>query len=206
MRRLGLAAGLVVLTAGGTVPSAANPFSAAFVETFRETCVPERLSYEGTLANAQRVGWTTIEPAASAEFGAVMAKSAEGLEEARAEGIAIGFQSGSFARTVDGRTLNLVVSLAESEYLNEIGCYLYDLDPTEAVDAAAVSAMLGLAAPAQSMRTGEIVSHVWGPPPAMPRTLDTHLTFIPAGSPHVAEAGFDGVVLKFTTSAPDGEG
>jgi hypothetical protein len=40
----------------------------------------------------------------------------------------------------------------------------------------------------------------------MPRTLDTHLTFIPAGSPHVAEAGFDGVVLKFTTSAPDGEG
>jgi hypothetical protein len=39
----------------------------------------------------------------------------------------------------------------------------------------------------------------------MPRTLDTYLTFIPPGSPHVGQTGFDGIVLKFTTSAPDRE-
>lgn len=205
MHRLGIVAGCAVSLAG-VLPAVANPWSATFVETFKETCVPERLSYEGTLAQARISGWTPVEPASQAEFARVMDKSAAGLAEAKAEGLEIAFRSGTFARSVEGRDLHLVVSFAESDYLDEIGCYLYDFQATEPVDAAAVGQMLGIAAPAQSMDTAEIVSHVWGPPPSMARTLDTHLTFIPVGSPHAEQAGFDGVVLKFTTSAQDGEG
>lgn len=205
MQRLGIAAGVWGLLAVGMFPAVANPFSAAFVETFRQTCVPERLSYEGSVNHARAIGWTAAEPASHREFGKVMDLSAKGLEEAKEEGIEIAFRQNTFAKTVDGRQLHLVVSFAESEHIDEIGCYLYDFSAAAPVDAAAVGAMLGVDA-AQSMETAEIVSHVWGPPPSMPRTLDTYLTYIPAGSPHVAQGGFDGVVLKFTTSAPDGEG
>lgn len=49
----------------------------------------------------------------------------------------------------------------------------------------------------------ELVSTVWGPPPGLPRTLDTYLTFIPKSSPHAAQVGFTGIVLKFSTLLPD---
>jgi len=183
-------------------PAAAADFSAAFVDAFAKACVPQRLSYEGSVAQAKAAGWTAFDAASHSEFGAVMRKSGEGLAEANEEGIAIGFKSETFWKGVEGRALHLVVSFAESEYLDEIGCYLYDFDATQAVVANEVSGILGIK-PAQSMNTAELVGHVWGPPPGMPRTLDTYLTYIPKGSPHVEQGGFDGVVLKFTTSAPD---
>jgi len=192
--------------AAGVLPAAANPFSAAFVETFREACVPERLSYEGTVGHARALGWATVEPSSHPEFAKVMEHSAKGLEEAKADGLELSFRQVSLVRTVESRDLHLIVSFTGSEYLDQIGCYLYDFAATEPVDAAAVGRMLGIAAPAQSMETAEITSHVWGPPPSMPRTLDTYLTYIPAGSPHVEQTGFDGVVLKFSTSAPEETG
>ena len=194
------------MLAAGVLPAAANPFSAAFVEAFRETCVPERLSYEGTVGHAKALGWVAVEPPSHPEFAKVMEYSAKGLEEAKADGLELSFQQVSLARRVESRDLHLIVSFTGSEYLDQIGCYLYDFAATEPVDAAAVGQMLGIAAPAQSMETAEITSHVWGPPPSLPRTLDTYLTYIPAGSPHVEQTGFDGVVLKFSTSAPDEAG
>lgn len=206
MRRLGIAAGVSGLLAVGVLPAAANPFSATFVETFRETCVPERLSYEGTVGHARALGWMAVEPSSHPKFAKVMEHSAKGLEEAKTDGMELSFQQVSLVRTVESRDLHLIVSFTGSEYLDQIGCYLYDFAATEPVDAAAVGRMLGIAAPAQSMETAEITSHVWGPPPSMPRTLDTYLTYIPAGSPHVDQTGFDGVVLKFSTSAPEEAG
>ncbi len=206
MHRLGLVAGVSGLFVVGVLPAAANPFSAAFVETFRETCVPERLSYEGTVGHARALGWAAVEPSSHPEFAKVMEHSAKGLEEAKADGLELSFRQVSLVRTVESRDLHLIVSFTGSEYLDQIGCYLYDFDAAEPVDPAAVGRMLGIAAPAQSMETAEITSHVWGPPPSMPRTLDTYLTYIPAGSPHVEQTGFDGVVLKFSTSAPDEAG
>ena len=205
MHRLGLVAAVSGLLAAGVLPAAANPFSAAFVETFRETCVPERLSYEGTVGHAKALGWVAVEPSSHPEFAKVMEHSAKGLEEAKADGLELSFQQVSLARKVESRELHLIVSFTESEFLDQIGCYLYDFSATEPVPAADVSAMLGTGI-AQSMETAEITSHVWGPPPSMPRTLDTYLTYIPAGSPHVEQTGFDGVVLKFSTSAPDEAG
>jgi hypothetical protein len=186
-------------------PAAANDVSAAFVEAFKSACVPQRLSYQGTVEHAKAEGWTRFDVASHPEFDAVMKLSAKGLEEAKAEGLEVAFQYEAFAKTVSDRPLHLIVSLAESEYLDEIGCYLYDFGAEAPIVANDVSGVLGIK-PAQSMETADLSGHVWGPPPSMPRTLDTYLTYIPKGSPNVEMAGFDGVVLKFTTSAPDGEG
>jgi hypothetical protein len=199
-----LAAGSIVLLAAGVSPVAANGFSAAFVDAFKSACIPQRLSYQGTVDHAKSNGWTAFDVASHPEFDAVMKLSSKGLEEAKAEGLEVAFQYEAFAKTVSDRPLHLIVSLAESEYLDEIGCYLYDFEAEQAIVANDVSGALGIK-PAQSMETAELSGHVWGPPPSMPRTLDTYLTYIPKGSPNVSQAGFAGVVLKFTTSAPDGE-
>jgi hypothetical protein len=199
------AASLVVVFAGfAAAPAAANDVSAAFVEAFKSVCVPQRLSYQGTVDHAKSDGWATFDVASHPEFDAVMKLSAKGLEEAKAEGLEVAFQYEALAKTVSDRPLHLIVSLAESEYLDEIGCYLYDFGAEQAIVANDVSGALGIK-PAQSMETADLSGHVWGPPPSMPRTLDTYLTYIPKGSPNVEKAGFDGVVLKFTTSAPEGE-
>jgi hypothetical protein len=203
--RRAFAAGSIVLLAAGASPAVANGFSAAFVAAFKSACIPQRLSYQGTVDHAKSDGWAAFEVVSHPEFDAVMKLSAKGLEEAKAEGLAVAFQYQAFAKTVSDRPLHLIVSLGETEYLDEIGCYLYDFSAEQAIVANDVSGALGIK-PAQSMETAELSGHVWGPPPSMPRTLDTYLTYIPKGSPNVEKAGFDGVVLKFTTSAPDEEG
>ncbi|QDZ01688.1 hypothetical protein FQ775_15650 [Nitratireductor mangrovi] len=190
-----------VLTAS---PAAGGDWSATFVEAFRAACVPQRLSYEGTLAQASAEGWSEFAPADHAEFGAVMAKADAALKAEAAE-MEIDYRGASYAREVGGRPLHLFVSLVETEYLNAVGCYLYDFEAGEPVRAAAVSNVLGIK-PAQSHSDDALVATVWGPPPSMPRTLDTHLIFIPAGSPHAETTSFDGVVLKFETSVPGKEG
>lgn len=185
----------------GTVPAGTADFGAALASELAKTCVPQRMSYEGSLAEAKTHGWLPIEQVSHPEFAAVMERSAAGLKAARDEGIAIDFQSQAFAKTVDDRPLHLLVSLAKTKESDEVSCYLYDFDAVAPADPAPLSAILGLA-PADSVDTAELVAHAWGPPPAMDRAGDTYLTYLPKGSPHAATAGFDGVVLKFSTSIP----
>lgn len=198
------AAALAAAALLAPLPALANEWPAQFAEAFRGACVPQRLSYEGTLAEAKAAGWTAFDPAGHAEFGAIMAKSAAAMEEEKADMPDMAFRSETFSREVVGRPLHLVVSLVESEYLDAVGCYLYDFEATEPVGASAVSNLLGVK-PAQMHSDETMVAHVWGPPPAMPRTLDTYMTFLPPGSPHAETAGFDGVALKFSTSVPGEE-
>lgn len=197
---------MAVLTMLGatTLAVADSAWSKTFVETFRAACVPQRLSYDGTLAQAKAEGWTAFDPSGHRKFAAAMAKSDAGMAEAREEMPDLAFRSETFAKQVSGRPLHLVVSFTQSEFLDAIGCYLYDFDAAEPVDPQAVTAMLGIE-PGQSMSDATMTSVVWGPSPDMPRTLDTYMTFLPPGSPHVEQTGFDGLVLKFSTSAP-GEG
>ena len=202
MRSLGIAAAVALLAATGPGPAQANAYSAAFVDAFAKACAPQRESYDGSLAQARSEGWSPVDVASNDELAAVMGKSDAGLDEARAEGLAMDFRYQAFAREIDGRQLHLLVSYAESDVIDEVGCYLYDFAASEPVDRAAVSGFIG-AEPTEVLDDPGIVSAVWAPPASMPRTLDTYLTYIPAGSEHVEAGGFDGVVLKFSTSAPD---
>ena len=193
---------LTGLVLSGAWPAfAETDWSKSFVATFEAACVPERLSYEGTLSNAIAEGWSKFDPARHAEFLAMMSQVAASVEE-DAEELDMTFVSETLSKEVAERPLHLVVSFVKSEYLDSVGCYLYDFDATEPVASSAVSNLLGVK-PAQIHRDETIEGAVWGPPPSMPRTLDTYLTYIPPGSPLVTMAGFDGVVLKVTTSAPE---
>lgn len=185
-------------------PAFADRASTDFVALFAEACVPQRLSYQGTLDQAAKSQWLAVFPDAHEELGVAMAKSAAGAAEAEKEGVLKDFQYRVFGRQTPDGDRFLVVSYTASDYLDEIGCYLYDFDATKPASPEPVSALIG-SEPAQSQSDETIVAHVWGPPASMPRTLDTYLTFIPPGSPHAETAGFDGVVLKFTTSVPDEE-
>lgn len=185
-------------------PAFADQVSEDFVALFAETCVPQRLSYQGTLDQAVGLQWLDVLPDAHRELGVAIAKSAAGAAEAEKEGFLTDFRYRVFGRQTPAGDRFLVVSYTASDYINEIGCYLYDFDATKPVSPEPVSALVE-SEPAQSHSDEAIVAHVWGPPASMPRTLDTYLTFIPPGSPHAETAGFDGVVLKFTTSEPETE-
>ena len=57
---------------------------------------------------------------------------------------------------------------------------------------------------ARTIEDKGLVQYTWGPNvEALPRTLDTNLSFIADDSPHKATTGFSGLVLKFETSEPD---
>ncbi len=188
------------LALGGAGPAAAEAdWSGTFVGVFQSTCVPERLSYEGTLSQAGSQGWSDFDPAEHAEFSTMMNIVDEAVKGG-AEDMKMTFVSETLSKDVGGRPLHLVVSLVTSEHLDAVGCYLYDFDAAAPIETSAVSNLLGVK-PAQIHRDETIEGAVWGPPPSMPRTLDTYLTYIPPGSPLVNMTGFDGVVLKFTTSA-----
>ena len=189
-------AGLAVSAASPAVAEA--DWSTSFVETFQSACVPERTSYERTLSHVRGEGWSAFDVSEHAEFSAMM-EIVEEAVEADGEDMDMTFESETLARHVEGRPLHLVVSLVESEYLDTVGCYLYDFDADAPIQTSVVSNLLGVK-PAQMHRDETIESAVWGPPPSMPGTLDTYLTYIPPGSAVAKLTGFDGVVLKFTTS------
>jgi len=195
---------------------AETPDSGAFVAAFGEVCIPERLSYKGTLALAGKLGWQHVVPGENADYDRFIAHAEALLAEEIAE--VPDFSQGSdgawFTREIGGRPHLLAVSYLLTEYLDALGCYLYDFAATEPIDPEPVTELLGQPIayttdggdPFYAVDPAELVTTVWGPPPALPRTLDTYLTFIPQGSEVATQTGFDGLMLKFSTSLPDREG
>jgi hypothetical protein len=188
-------------------PSWARDYDEAFVAAFAAACVPQRMSYPGTVATARAEGWRDVERTAHPELDALMAKSEEAANDPELKPT---FAFTLFSKPIGGIDHYLVVSRAsfvidpDEDPPNPwvyIGCYLYNLDATAPVDPAPVTALIGNPI-SNSHADDTLTAHVWGPPCPMPRTGDTYLTFIPDGSPHTA-AGFSGVVLKFETSEPD---
>jgi hypothetical protein len=188
-------------------PASAGDYDIDFVTAFAEACVPQRMSYPGTVDTARAAGWREVERTAHPELDALMAKSEEAASDPELKPT---FAYTLLAKAIAGIDHHLVVS--RSSFVLDpdenppdpwvlIGCYLYNLDATAPVDPAPVTALIGNPI-ANSHADDTLTAHVWGPPCPMPRTGDTYLTYIPDGSPH-ADAGFTGVVLKFETSEPD---
>jgi hypothetical protein len=193
------------------LPSAARAaepegYAQAFVSAFAEACVPQRLSYPGTMQTALAAGWRAVERDAHPELAALVSTSETVLEE---DGdLDPKFEMALFARDVGGAPHYLVVS--RSQFTLEqgddpwvyIGCYVYNFDADGPIDPAPVTALIGKPI-SNSYAEPELVGQVWGPPCPMPRTGDTYLSFIPDGSPVAEQTGFSGLVLKFETSEPD---
>lgn len=200
---------------GLTSAHAEVPDGEAFVATFGEVCIPERLSYEGTLRVAEELGWRPVVQGENAEYDGFIAFAATRLAEEVAEDPDLfhGSDSAWFTREIGGRRHLLAVSLLLTEVMDTLGCYLYDFAAATPIDPEPVTRLLDKPIayttdgddPIYAVDPSLLVSTVWGPPPALPRTGDTHLIFIPEGSAVAVQTGFTGLVIKFDTSLPSWE-
>ena len=187
----------------------------AFVAAFGEACIPERLSYKGTLALAEKLGWRALVAGENPDYDRFITHSDALLAKEITEDPDLFQGSGGawFTREIDGRSHLLAVSYLLSEYYDGTGCYLYDFGATSPIDPEPVTRLLGRPVayatdggdPIYAADPALFVSTVWGPPPGLPRTGDTYLTFVPEGSAFAEQTGFTGLVLKFSTSLPDRE-
>src|SRR5690606_10169278 len=194
---------------------AGTPDGEAVVAAFGEVCIPQRLRYKGTLALAEELGWQHVVPGENADYDRFIAHSDILLagEVAKDPDFSQGSDGAWFTLEIEGRSHLLAVSYLLTEYLDALGCYLYDFAATAPIDPEPVTRLLGQPIahttdggdPFYAVDPELLVTTVWGPPPRLPRTLDTYLTFIPQGSEVAAQTGFTGLMLKFSTSLPDRE-
>lgn len=196
------------------------PDGEVFVKAFEEVCIPQRLSYDGTLSVAADLEWMPLDVVKYPEFAQFASHSSEMLEEVIAEDpdLFISTSTDWMTRDIQGRTYLLSVNLLETEALDTLGCYLYDFDASGPVDPALVTQMLRQPVAYSTDKNAEgfepmrevdpaiMVRTVWGPPSHLPRTLDTELMFVPEASPVAKnKSGFVGLVLSVSTSLPSWE-
>lgn len=206
---------IVLSTISLSPVQAETPDGEAFVAAFGEVCIPERLSYKGTLSLAEDLGWRHVVPGENADYDRFIAYSDALLAGEVAEDPDLIEETGNawFTREIGGRPHLLAVSYQLSQYLDALGCYLYDFAATAPIDPEPVTRLLGQPIahttdggdPFYAVDPAVLVTTVWGPSPRLPRSLDTYLTFIPQGSEVAAQTGFSGLMLKFSTSLPDRE-
>jgi hypothetical protein len=130
-------------------PASAGDYDIDFVTAFAEACVPQRMSYPGTVDTARAAGWREVERTAHPELDALMAKSEEAASDPELKPT---FAYTLLAKAIAGIDHHLVVS--RSSFVLDpdenppdpwvlIGCYLYNLDATAPVDPAPVTALIG---------------------------------------------------------------
>lgn len=212
MTRSGAAIAALMLLAL-TPAHATAPDGEAFVAAFGEVCIPQRLSYKGTLALAAKLGWQPVRTGENPDYDRFISFAEALLEKEIAEDPKLYDESKGawFTRDIDGRPHLLAVNYLLTKVLDTLGCHLYDFAATTPIDPQPVTRLLDHPVaytthggdPQYAVDPAILVVTVWGPPPRLPRTGDTHLTFVPEGSSVAARTGFTGVTLKFSTSLPD---
>jgi hypothetical protein len=182
-------------------PEADAAYDYTFVDAFQKACVPQRLSFEGTKAQALSEGWKVIAEDSHPELAAMMALAHAAAVDPEYPDWKSDFAT--YTKDVLGQPVHLVVTyLVAPGVMNIIGCYLYDFEIDRMIDPSNVDVLMGETS-ADSIDHDGLVGYVWGPTEALPRTLDTYLTLIHEGSPHAASTGFSGLMLKFETSEPE---
>jgi hypothetical protein len=181
-------------------PGADAAYDSAFVSAFEKACVPGRLSFEATKAQAAAEGWTAVPDDDHPELAALMATARQAAIDPEYPDWSTDFAI--YRNAILGAPAYLVVTyVLAPDVINMIGCHLYDFEQTRMIDAEIVTALIGNPI-SNTVDDQGLVSYVWGPPCAMPRTFDTYLTLIKPDSPHLETTGFSGLTLKFETSEP----
>ena len=178
-------------------------YDAAFVATFEQACVPGRLSFEDTKSRALAAGWTAVAETDHPELQAMMMVAKDAAVDPEYPDWKTDFAIYRRA-LLDAPAYLVVTYVVAPEVMNLIGCHLYDFERQQMIDPALVTALIGNPISSSVDQEG-VESHVWGPPPALPRTLDTYLSLIDDQSPHAATTGFSGLTMKFETSEPEAE-
>ncbi len=183
--------------------------SSPVVDAFGEACLPERLSFEKSIAHAANIGWTQTLDADDPELERVMSKGLAAVDDPENPDWEMVYNL--FYKQVEDKRLYLVMTRFNApKVIALIGCYIYDFNAIEPIKQETVSKVLNHTLAYSSLdKNGDayanpdhIISFVWGPPPSLPRQFDTYLSFIPEGSPFVEKTGFSGLVLKSSASEP----
>lgn len=163
--------------------------------------MPRRMSMPATVAHAKSVGWVGVEQNAHAELESVLMSAQAETQGMAAQGWT--FDVAPLGRQIAGRDHFLVVTRVHApQIITLVGCYLYDFDAAARIDPQPVTELIGNPI-SRTVEDKGLLQYTWGPNPALPRTLDTNLSFIADDSPHKQTTGFSGLVLKFETSEPD---
>jgi hypothetical protein len=196
-----IAAAAVLLPALHAPATANAPDGEAFVAAFRKACVPHRQSFEKLLVHAQSNGWRLAEVSVNAELQTVSDMADAAMSEGAKPGWTL--TTLAFDGIVAGRLNYLVVShIVAPKVARLVSCSLYDFDATEAIDPDLVTEFIGRPI-AKTHKYAGLVAHSWDPPPALPGTLETNLTFVAEDSVTIKLTGFSGLVLKFDSSERD---
>ncbi len=189
--------------------SVASASSASVVDAFASACLPERLNFEKSHAHAMKTGWTQTLDSDDPELENVMVRGRVAANDPENPDWKMAYNS--LVKETNGKRLYLVLTrMVAPDVITLLGCYIYNFNATAPTPPQEVSKLLNHKIAYSSLdKSGDayadpkqIISHVWGPPPSLPRQFDTYLTYIPENSPLVAKTGFSGTVLKSSTSEP----
>jgi len=179
------------------------------VDAFGEACLPVRLSFEKSKTHAETIGWKLALESDDPELEKVMEKSVAAANDPENPDWKMAYNL--YSKQANNKRLYLVMTrFYAPDVITLIGCYIYDFDASEPVEPEQVSALLKHKIAYSSLnKSGDayadpakIITHVWGPPPSLPRQFDTYLSYIPKNSPLVEKTGFSGIVLKSSASEP----
>ncbi len=195
---------IAAAVAGAPGVRAEEPDAASFFAAFAQACIPKRLSYDGTISHATSLGWRETGESDHPELEELTATADHEAAIMTRDDPDTQLQRAQFVRDVAGRPHYLIVTRVETpDIITLIGCYLYDFEATAPINPDTITSLLGRPL-GRTVEDEGFLQHTWGPNyEARPRTLDTNLSFIAEGSPHVATTGFSGLVLKFETSEPE---
>ncbi len=193
-----LSAALFALPA---LPAAAQDSAAADwrVEAFRSTCLPHRQDFGALTAHAVAEGWAEDAGTGHPEFAETL-EIATPLPDEIEPGMQ--FTLKSYGRSIDGRFAGLILTYAQSEEIDLVGCYFYDFDAAAPVPQALMDAWLGKP-PYEVLGDGQpMIGQQWSAPESLPGTWDVQNAYVPEGSPFAALTGFTGVLLRITAVDP----
>ncbi len=189
------------------IPTASS--ASAVADAFASACLPQRLSFDKANAHAMKTGWSQVLDSDDPELESVMTRGRKAAHDP--ENPDWRLISNTLVKETKGKRLYLVLTrMVAPDVITLLGCYIYDFNAKAPTPPQSVSTLLKHKIAYSTLdKTGDawadpaqIISHVWGPPPSLPRQFDTYLSFIPENSPLVAKTGFSGTVLKSSASEP----
>jgi hypothetical protein len=184
-------------------PVLAEPPADGRLAAFDAACLAGYRDPTLRAAAIRTAGWLPVADDAAPELKALMTLSRAAMARAADED-GISGSVAAFARQQADRPLYLVTTEVnmpdDTEWkIDLLGCHLYDFAATAPIDPATISVRFA-EEPAEVIdEPGTMISQAWNVE-TLEGVWSVQSSFIPAGSPAAALAGFSGVMLKITST------
>jgi hypothetical protein len=205
MTRLPLAGLALALLCGGA--TAAPLPDEAFLSAFAVACLDGYDDTDARDAAIAAAGWRPVADDANPVLAEMLAMARASLRQAEDEEGYTG-TAAVYGRDGGAGGPYLVTTILEMPDdgegpLGVLGCYLYDFEATQPLDAEPITRRFGEEPAAIDNQPGIIVSEAWDIE-SLDGVWELRSTFIPVGSPGVDVTGFAGRVLILTSLRGEG--